>query len=181
MKRRLFCVALVSVCALSACASLTERSLSAAWGQWRHGSQGAAIDLASAELKRYLDANDLDEKEVASTASQAFETLEETPLIDGLSQGAPNALKMLNSGPSTLVKELQKDLKSDESVRVMRGLQSVKNLSLQENALQVLAIIYRRTPYQDTLNFFPSVSPALRSVSVKWAALTTLKRLTKNE
>jgi hypothetical protein len=181
MKSRFFCVALLSISALSACASLTERSLSTAWGEWRHGSKGAAIELASAEMKRYLEANGLEEKEVASTTAQAFETLEETPLIDGLTKAAPNALTMLNSGPSTLTKELQQDLKSDESARVMRGLQSVKNLSLRGSALQVLAIIYRRTPYEDALKFFPTVSPALRSVSVKWAALKTLIGLAVNE
>jgi len=138
------------------------------------------MDLTKEELGRYIQANDLTEEKVSGTARVASKKLDETLIFDGLAKKPPNPHELLNQGPSALSKELRQDLGSDDSVRVMRALQTVQSLELREHALSVMAIVYRRKPYTDTSKFFDDAPPALRSVSVKWTAFETLRAFVSN-
>tara|TARA_B100000674_G_scaffold476232_1_gene470172 strand:- start:78 stop:650 length:573 start_codon:yes stop_codon:yes gene_type:complete len=160
---------------LNGCSNLQTRSLAYAWNHWQQGAHEPALALAETEYARYLKANELSESDVQTTASKAFIRLEDTLMVDELTAKAPDPVELLKKGPSALTIELRRDLNSDESLRVMRALQTVESLALREHALPLFAIIYRRQPFKDTLALLGQASPALRSVSVKWAALRILR------
>ena len=175
MHTRCFHLALLALSLLAGCSNFTTRSLAHAWSHWQQGSKRSSVSLAKEELERFVEANDLLFERVKTTATSAYRQLDETLVPDNLSIKQPNSLDLLKRGPASLAKELRQDLGSDDSLPVMRALQTVQSLGLQEHALSVLAIIYRRKPYADRTNLFGKSSQSLRSVSVKWTAYVTMQ------
>jgi hypothetical protein len=135
------------------------------------------MTLATEELHRYVDANDLSVKEVKRVARQALETLEETPMVDGRTTKSPTAGALLARAPFDLTKEVRLDLKSDSPLSVLRALHTVKTLQLTGFALDVLAVIYRTKHYDEENPIFGDAPRPLRSVAIKWLAGETLRSL----
>lgn len=164
----------------AACGSLTAGTYQDALGRWRMGDTSGAIAAARARYEAYRADNDLQQAAVEEAARAAFQTLDEVPVLPrGEKAGGVEPVKAVDSGDDALSRAIREDLTSGRATAVMRALASVRDLALKDQAMWVLAVVYRRAPIEDDGGVLQGLSTALRSVATKWGAIQTLEALSQ--
>ncbi len=167
----------VALALLAACGT-TPRA-SDAIGAWQRGRRAAAIELARDEVERFRAGNRLDPAEVDQALAQLDRVLaDETPIP--LPGPPPPGLPDDPSAPGpSLDHGLRQDLASTGATRVLRALRVVERLALKRFSRELFAIVWRRDPYVADGVLLDEVPTALRSVTVKTAALRALETLAR--
>jgi hypothetical protein len=168
--------ALLLVFTLASACGTTPRA-SDALGAWRSGRRAAALDFARGEVERFRAGNDLSRDEVADRLAEIDRLLADgTPIL--LPDAAPPGLPEDPTEPGPSVDDgLRRDLASTGATRVLRALRVVERLRLGRFSTELIAIIWRRDPYVADGVLLTQASTALRSVTVKTAALRALEAI----
>lgn len=169
---------LVSLCALTllgACAGAPR--VTDALDGWRRGRHDAVIEAARNEVERFRKDNHLARADVEGSLAEVDRMLsEETPIL--LPDPAPaqpdgDPLDQVN----TLDRGLRRDLAAAGATRTLRALRVVERLALRRFAPDLILAIWRREPWEADGPLLLGATLALRSVTVKTAALRALEAL----
>lgn len=165
--------ALCTLTLLGACAGTTR--VTDALDGWRHGRHDGVIAAARAEVERFRKDNHLARADVEGSLAEVDRMLsEETPIL--LPDPAPAApasdpLEQVNA----LDRGLRRDLAAPGATRTLRALRVVERLALRRFAPDLIIAIWRREPWEADGSLLMGATLALRSVTVKTAALRALE------
>ncbi len=144
---------------------------------WDAGRTDDAVAAATAAYVNVRDGNDLAERDVRAAVDDAFRTLDETPVVPSGGFAAPAFGN--DSGASAIDRSIQADLLSGKATASLRAIKSVAGLGLRHHAKGLLALVFRRGAIASDGALLDEVSPALRTVATKRAALDALETLSK--
>jgi len=160
---------------LGACA--TAPRVTDALGAWRQGRRAAAIEAAQGELERFRVGNHIARADLERSLAEVDRLLDdETPiLLPDPSPPEPDAdpIDRVND----LDRGLREDLAAPGATRTLRAVRVVERLGLHRFAPDLLLMIWRREPWDADGPLLASQPLALRSVTVKAAALRALQTL----
>jgi len=167
---------------------------------WQRGQRPKALSLARAEYERFRVGNDLDANAIETSLGELSEALRTMPVVldgDGLppssqdpdserpttevpeSDGDDEQAMLERRAPpllrATMESTLRRDLSASGAVRVIRAASSVTRLGIDRFGVELLAIIWHRDPFSTDHRLVQDQSAALRSLTVKLAALKALE------
>lgn len=170
---------------VTGCASAPALPEALTW--WRGGMQGRALTAARAEVERFREGNHLTSAEIEAALGDLDRRFDDG-LVLVLPDDIMHDVHDDPGGDMHPVHEpferrdaaeltLRNDLASLGAARVLRAVRSVHRLALARFAPGLMAIIWRREAYRVDGPLLTEASPALRSVTVKAAALRALEAL----
>ncbi len=163
---------LVLAALLSACAS--SGRVTDALDDWRRGKRDDALVKAHAEVERFRSGNAITQAQVDQELAEIDRWFrDETPIL--LPDKAP--APMGDPAPTDLDAGIRQDLASLGATRTLRALRVVERLTMQRFSTDLFVIIWRREPFTADGKLLGDATKALRSVTVKAAALRALRAL----
>ena len=157
---------------LPACAS--SGRVTDALDDWRRGRRDDAIVKAHAEVERFRSGNAITQAEVDHELAEIDRWFrDETPIL--LPDKAPPPIG--EPTPIDLDAGIRHDLASLGATRTLRALRVVERLTMQRFSTDLFVIVWRREPFTADGKLLADKPKALRSVTVKAAALRALKAL----
>jgi len=160
---------------LGACASAPR--VTDALDAWRQGRRAAAITAARDELERFRAGNHIAPSALEASLGEVDRLLgAETPiLLPDPPPAAPGDDPIDRA--QDLDRGLRKDLAAPGATRTLRAIRVVERLGLARFAPDLFVVIWRREPWHADGTLLATQSLALRSVTVKAAALRALQAL----
>lgn len=158
-----------------ACAGTTH--VTEALGAWREGRRTPAIAAARDEVERFRLGNHIARADLEASLAEVDRRLaEQSPIL--LPDPAPAAPDddPIDHGHD-LDRGLRKDLAAPGATRTLRAVRAVERLGLTRFAPDLFILIWRREPWEADGPLLATQPLALRSVTVKAAALRALEAI----
>lgn len=170
-------VVMTLACGMAACASTP--AVTDALADWRAGNKPAAIAKARAEIERFRSGNHLAMPELEARLAEVDRVFDDaTPILlpERAPPPTPEDAPVVPFAPGP-ERGLREDLASAGATRTLRAIRAIDRLGLRRFAPDLMVAIWRREPWSGDGPLLADVSPAVRSVVVKLAALRALERL----